>query len=158
MENVKLVSYADQGGVWTIGMGHTLGVTAGMTCTLDQAMIWARSDMAKVSAVVNKILHGTPKQNEFDAFVSLGFNIGIGALQGASAVNLYNAGNLTEAANHFLLWDKVKASVAEGLLKRRKCEAIILLGQPWKVATFANEADRDTNATVLNLCLAAYHE
>ena len=37
LEGEALKAYQDSGGVWTIGFGHTAGVTAGMTCTHEEA-------------------------------------------------------------------------------------------------------------------------
>lgn len=40
-EGCRLSAYADQGGVWTVGYGHTgPGVHAGLTITQDQANIF----------------------------------------------------------------------------------------------------------------------
>jgi lysozyme len=158
MENVELRSYLDSGGVWTIGMGHTLGVTANQTCTMAQAMEWARSDMASAAAMVNSLLKNVASvaQNEFDAFTSLGFNIGIGNLQKASAVVFYQHGDKRTAAAHFLLWDEVAGKPSAGLLKRRKCEALMLLGTPWEFSSFANHNDPYTNTSTLTRCMEAY--
>jgi lysozyme len=155
MENVKLVAYPDSRGIWTIGVGHTLGVQEGDTCTYAQAMEWFREDSAPITSVVNQLLTD-PDQNGFDAFFSAGFNMGVGDLRQMSAVALYNAGSKTTAAQHFLLWDEVAGKPSEGILKRRKCEAIILLGQPWQISTFANDADPYTNAETLTRCVTAY--
>ena len=46
-EGCVLTAYADQGGVWTIGYGHTgPGVHAGLTVTQDQADALLESDIA----------------------------------------------------------------------------------------------------------------
>ncbi len=44
-EGVELEAYQDTGGVWTIGVGHTRGVTAGMTITEEQAEAFLRQDI-----------------------------------------------------------------------------------------------------------------
>lgn len=43
-EGLRLVAYQDGGGVWTIGYGHTRGVSLGDTCTEAQAEIWLIQD------------------------------------------------------------------------------------------------------------------
>lgn len=162
MENVVFKSYQDSNGIWTNGMGHTLGVTPGQVVDLAQVMSWARSDMAMAAGEVNHLLAapitaGKVAQNEFDAFTSLGFNIGNGNLAKASAISLYLQGDKLTAAQHFLLWDKdAKKQVLEGLLKRRKCEALMLLGQPWKYSIFADESDPLTSTAALTKLMAAY--
>lgn len=44
-EGVRLRAYRDTAGVWTIGYGHTCGVAAGLTCTIDQAEAWLDDDL-----------------------------------------------------------------------------------------------------------------
>ena len=41
-EGCRLTAYPDQGGVPTIGYGHTFGVALGDTCTQEQAEEWSR--------------------------------------------------------------------------------------------------------------------
>jgi GH24 family phage-related lysozyme (muramidase) len=46
----RLTSYQDANGVWTIGYGHTHGVTAGMTITHELALSLFEDDMANLRA------------------------------------------------------------------------------------------------------------
>src|ERR1035437_8106279 len=62
--------------VWTIGFGHTHGVKEGDTCTMVQALGWLGEDVAWAVAAVNHQVKVTINQNQFDALVSLCFNIG----------------------------------------------------------------------------------
>ena len=80
----------------------------------------------------------------------------MGNLQKVSAVGLYNAGDIPAAAQHFLLWNKAGGVVENGLTKRRKCEAIMLLGQPWKIAQFADDTTNYANTATLTRCMMAY--
>lgn len=73
---VRLKSYQDTGGVWTIGQGHTAGVTAGMICTPEQSALWFREDQAPLFALVT----GKPPLAQA-AYVSFGYNCGRGALR-----------------------------------------------------------------------------
>lgn len=43
-ESCRLASYQDQGGVWTIGWGHTYRVYQGQICTQAQADQWLKED------------------------------------------------------------------------------------------------------------------
>lgn len=44
-EGCRLTAYRDQGGVWTIGWGHTgPGVVEGLTCSQEQADAWFADD------------------------------------------------------------------------------------------------------------------
>jgi lysozyme len=75
-EGCRLSAYQDGGGVWTIGIGHTVGVKAGDTCTTDQAIQWFRSDSQKLFGVVKDF--GEWAQA---AYVSFAYNAGRAALQ-----------------------------------------------------------------------------
>jgi lysozyme len=160
MESFSPVAYDDGGGVWTIGFGHTLGVKQGDTCTMEQAQAWLQQDMQPVfEAVSAKLLN--PSQNEFDAFCSLTFNIGVSAFKyHCSALTSFNNGDKNLAAKQFLLWNKGTQhgvfGVVTGLWKRRMCEAIILLGQPWQISNFALESNPNLNAATLTRCLENY--
>jgi lysozyme len=156
MENCELTAYKDSGGIWTIGVGHTGGVYEGQTLSYNQAMLWLAADLATASNAVNKAVRVPILQNEFDAFCSLGFNIGAHAMANSSAVAAFNAGDKELAAEKILLWDKVAGKVANGLLKRRSCEAMMLLGEPWQVSRFAVESVPAINTATLTRCMAAY--
>ena len=47
-EGLRLHAYRCEGGVWTVGYGHTADVNAGTTVTEDEAMRLLREDVAEV--------------------------------------------------------------------------------------------------------------
>ena len=73
---MRLKSFQDSGGVWTIGLGRTAGVTEGMTCTEAQGISWFSTDQAPLFALVA----GIPKPLAQAAYISFGYNCGAGAL------------------------------------------------------------------------------
>ena len=76
-EGCRLAAYKDSGGTWTIGYGHTKGVTAGQTITQAQADAFLVEDCGKAESAVNKYMEKYNfNQNQFDALVSFAFNIG----------------------------------------------------------------------------------
>ena len=80
-EGLKLTAYQDSGGVWTIGRGHTLGVKEGDTCTVEQAEQYFFNDMQSNVKQANFYLtkfNIQLNQNQFDSFVDLVYNRGIG--------------------------------------------------------------------------------
>jgi lysozyme len=156
LENCALKAYPDSGGVPTIGVGHTRGVKLGDTCTFAQAMAWLQEDMAEAAAETTRLLTAPALQNEFDTFTSLGFNIGGANEKHASAIVLFNQGNKLAAAQHLLAWDEVDGKPEDGVLKRRKAEAILLLGRPWQIARFADESVSVFTATTLSRIMANY--
>jgi lysozyme len=53
-EGCRLSAYQDQKGIWTIGYGHTRGVSQGMTCTQADSDHWLAEDMAMAAAVITE--------------------------------------------------------------------------------------------------------
>ena len=85
-EGLKLKAYDGGGGVWTIGYGTTIypngiKVKKGDTCTLEQAKSYMAHDLKKFELVVNSAVTVDLNQNQFDALVSLTYNIGVNALK-----------------------------------------------------------------------------
>lgn len=121
-EGCKLISYQDSGGVWTIGYGHTGGVTPGMVITQQQAVLYLKYDLKNAEKYVrnyDNVYHFT--QNQFDALVSFCYNAGAGNLR-----KLLNTGNKPlevvrqDLPNSCI---KAKGKVLNGLIRRRKAEA-----------------------------------
>ena len=122
-EGLELSAYADQGGVWTIGYGHTgPGVHAGLTITDDHADTFLESDVAGAVTAVNRMVTSTINQNQFDALVDFTFNLGCASLSQSTLLRYVNAGEFDLAAAQFLLWDHVRGVVIPGLLRRRQAE------------------------------------
>ncbi|WP_421917394.1 lysozyme [Mesorhizobium sp.] len=130
-EGNKLVAYLDSVGVWTIGVGHTSAagppeVKQGLTITAAQSDQILSRDLASVEASVTSMVVVPLNQNEFDALVSLVFNIGAGAFRRSSVLKNLNAGNRPGAADAMLAWNKGtfagKKVVLKGLASRRRDE------------------------------------
>ena len=121
-EGVRLESYQDVGGVWTIGYGHTAGVVEGQTETLSGAMFDLNDDIDIADAAVNRLVNVPLGQDEFDALSDFVFNAGEGNFAGSTMLRLLNSGDYQAAANQFDLWDHVSGKVVAGLLRRRQDE------------------------------------
>lgn len=111
-EGCRLASYLDNGGVWTIGIGHTRGVTEGQTITEAQAQELFAADQAPLLGLVQDrpIL-------EAAALASFGFNCGRGAL----AEVLAGHSTLTQFVHD------AKGNVLPGLLSRRTLEETLIV-------------------------------
>jgi lysozyme len=129
-EGLRLEAYQDVVGVWTIGYGHTGGVTPGMTCTQEQANDWLSQDVQGASHVVNTVVQVQLNQNQFDALVDFVFNLGAGNFQSSTLLRLINQGNFTGAANQFPLWNHAGGVVVAGLTERRIAEQKLFLTIP----------------------------
>ena len=108
--------------VWTLGFGHTRAVGEGDTCTQEQADAWFLEDVAWAEDCVNRAITQLLNQQEFDALVSLCFNIGCRAFSGSTLVKDLNALDFDSASDQFLAWDKQHGQVLAGLEKRRRAE------------------------------------
>jgi lysozyme len=122
-EGLELKAYADSGGVWTIGYGHTgPDVHAGLTITQAEADQLLESDVAGAVTAVNRLVTSAINQNQFDALVDFTFNLGAVTLAHSTLLRDVNAGKFGAAGPQFLLWDHVKGTVVPGLLTRREAE------------------------------------
>lgn len=128
-EGCELTSYLCPANVWTIGYGHTgTDVVKGMTITQATADMLLRQDLGKFEAAVEKHA-GKAHQNQFDAMVSLCYNIGPGNFAKSSVARLHKNGQYTGASAAFLLWNKAGGKILQGLVKRRKAEWNLYLGE-----------------------------
>lgn len=127
-EGKRNSAYKDAVGLWTIGIGHLIkkGEVFAKVMTDKEVYDLFRKDIVQFENTVNNSVKVQINQNQFDALVSLAFNIGIGAFAGSSVVRNLNAKNYIEAANSFLKWNKGmiggKLVVITGLDNRRKAE------------------------------------
>lgn len=108
--------------VWTIGYGHTRGVRQGDTCTVDQADQWLQNDVAGAVITVCHLVDVALTAGQFDALVSLVFNIGAGNFQSSTLLRKLNAKDYDGAADEFLKWNHQAGRVLDGLTKRREAE------------------------------------
>lgn len=122
-EGLELKAYLCPAKVWTIGYGSTgPHVTPGQVITEAQADALLQRDLDRFEDAVAKAAPGAT-QNQFDAMVSLTFNIGIGAFLKSSVLRLHKAGEHRAAAEAFGMWIKGGGRVLPGLQRRRAKEA-----------------------------------
>ncbi len=128
-EGLKTSAYKDQRGIWTIGYGHTAGVTAGLACSATQADYWLSQDLATAENCINKYVRVALNQHQFDALVSFVFNIGTGAFtdpdhKGIPSLVLrkLNTCNYQGAADAMLAWNQTGGKPNPGLGDRRASE------------------------------------
>ena len=119
-EGLRLTSYQDSVGVWTIGYGHTQGVQPNQTITQQQAQAFLQQDLAVAESAVNK-LGLTLTDNQFAALVSFTFNLGAGNL------NKLVSQGLAATPDRILLFDHAGGRVLPGLTRRRQAERALFL-------------------------------
>jgi len=121
-EGFRPTAYKDAGGTWTIGWGHTHGAKVGDTCTHDQGQTWLEDDVHAAVLAINVDVGVTLTQNQFDALVSLVFNIGAGAFRASTLLQKLNQRDFAMAAAEFTRWNKSGGRHLAGLLDRRLAE------------------------------------
>ena len=121
-EGCRLVAYLDVVGVWTVGFGDTgPDVVKGLRITQDEADRRLADRLAReFEPGVEKALGQAPvRQNQFDAMVSLAYNVGVGTFSRSSIVRHHIAGDYDAAADAFLLYRMAGGKVYDGLVRRR---------------------------------------
>lgn len=130
-ESLRLTAYLCPAGVWTLGWGETDGIVRGMRWTKAQADQRFCDALIEYTDKVLALCKRTPTDNELGALVSLGYNIGIGALAKSTVLRQFNAGNDAAAARAFGLYNKARVNKVlqplPGLTARRAAEAALYL-------------------------------
>lgn len=129
-EGLRLRAYQDIVGVWTIGYGCTgAGIGPGLVWTKDQADQALSDRLAdEFEPAVNRECEGVPTtQGQFDALVSLAYNIGAGGEERSTVVQLHRAGKYDDAADAFLRYDHAGGREVEALTARRAEEGQLYL-------------------------------
>ena len=111
-----------KGDVPTIGFGSTDGVKMGDTITPQAAVSRALSDVSKFEGAIKRCVKVPLTQGEYDAYLSLSYNIGSGAFCGSTLVRKLNAGDYAGACEQVLVWDKAGGRRVQGLTARRNRE------------------------------------
>lgn len=126
-EGLRLTSYKDSGGVWTIGFGTTgingKPVTKGMTCTKPQAYKYFKDHLSKiVYPTIEEYVEVELNQNQFDALCSFIYNVGNGAFVKSTLLKKLNASDYNGAVMEFPRWNKDNGKVVKHLIERREAE------------------------------------
>jgi lysozyme len=133
-EGLRLDAYQDSVGIWTIGYGHTHQAgppkpVPGLRITRPEADALLGRDLTSYESAVEGALGREASQDQFDAMVSLCFNIGPGNFTRSSLVRAFNDGDERAAAEAFLAWTRAGGKVLPGLTRRREAEKRLFLSR-----------------------------
>ena len=122
-EGYRGKAYDDSTGVQTIGFGTTAGVRPGDTITVERALMRLADDVGAYERQVRACIGDVPLfQREWDAFVSLAYNIGTGAFCGSTLVRKLKALDYAGACAEILRWNRAGGREMQGLTIRRQRE------------------------------------
>ena len=131
--------------LWTVGYGHVLypeqaklkaDARPSYPLKPEHSKVWDADEIdALLAADLRKFEAGVLRlcppcvdsQPQFDAIVSLAFNIGLGNLQASTLRMKYNRGDIEGAADEFLKWRKSNGVILRGLERRREAERVLFL-------------------------------
>ncbi|MFT4056447.1 MAG: lysozyme [Novosphingobium sp.] len=125
----RVQSYPDPatgGAPWTIGWGSTgPDVKRGTIWTREKAQQRFASHIEEEAApAVRKGIGSAPTaQRQFDAMVSLAYNIGVANFLKSTLLRKHVAGDYSGAQAQFAVWNKAAGKVMQGLTNRRADEA-----------------------------------
>ena len=132
-EGFSSSAYLDVVNIPTIGWGNTfyqdgtkvkLGDQISKTDALKLLEVVANRDFADKIFPSIKV---KVSQSQFDAMVSLAYNIGVGAFLKSTRLKKVNANDFTGAGEEFLRWNKAGGKEVLGLTRRREREKQLFL-------------------------------
>jgi lysozyme len=128
----------DPGGYLTIGWGHLIrpGERFPKPITMAQGDAIFFSDVAGAVRTVNRAVRVALTQHQFDALVSLCFNIGAGNFLDSTLLKLLNTRDYEGAAGQFPLWRKSSGKEAKGLVRRRREERELFLSGDYTIREY----------------------
>lgn len=135
--------YPDVGGILTWGFGHARRGNEPVPAfiSVPDAQKLFDSDVAPFVTIANRSITHVLNQAQFDAFISILYNVGPGCPgvkdgvivlktgQPSTLLRHINAGELDLAAAEFPKWDRVGGKEIHGLLNRRHAEAAMFQGK-----------------------------
>lgn len=121
-------AYQDIVGIWTIGFGTTSDVKQGQKIDPVVALQRKLTDVQKFEGSLKQCVKVPLHQYEYDAYLSLAYNIGPTAFCNSTLVRRLNAQEYEAACKEILRWNKAGGQVVKGLDNRRKAEYKLCTG------------------------------
>lgn len=122
------------GGRWTIGYGHVRTAREGLTISEKDAEDLLVYDLKSAEDAIASMVFAPLLQNQFDALVSLVFNISVSQFRDSDILRNLNSGDYLAAANGFDLWRRARLHgrviVVDALVRRRAAEKSMFLDHP----------------------------
>ena len=127
-EGYRGEAYKDAVGIPTVGYGETKGVTMKSRTTPDRALVQLLSSANRHASDIRQCITVPLYQHEFDAYVSLAYNIGAKNFCHSTLVRKLNAKDYSGACSEIRRWNRAGGKVLPGLSKRREKEYRMCMG------------------------------
>lgn len=122
-------AYQDVVGIWTIGFGTTKDVKPADKIDPVKALQRKAEDIVKFEGAIKQCVTVPLHQHEYDAYVSLAYNIGPSAFCNSTLVKRLNQQDYAGACKEILRWNRAGGRVVKGLAVRREAEYRQCIGQ-----------------------------
>lgn len=127
-EGTEYKPYKDIVGVVTVCNGYTgPDIVPGKTYSKTECDSLLKRELTVHGMGVLKCTQVPLNQNQYDAYASFTYNVGVGAYCKSTLLKKLNAGNYTAACNELLRWDKAGGKAVRGLTRRRVAERELCL-------------------------------
>lgn len=126
-EGTRTTAYLDSAGVPTICTGSTKRVFIGQHATLQECEERLQEDTKDAGRAIHRLVHVRLSQEQYDALLSLVFNIGEGAFARSTLLKKLNTEDYAGAAAEFDRWVYAGGKKLSGLQKRRDAEQELFL-------------------------------
>lgn len=128
-EGLKTRAYRDIVGVPTVCFGETRGVKMGDSYTVEECKAMLGDALVEFEQGMRKCMvkPDSVPDKPYVAFLSLTYNIGIGAYCRSTLARKVNAGDIRGACNELPKWNKAGGKVVKGLTRRRAEEQALCL-------------------------------
>jgi len=126
-EGFSAKPYLCPAGKWTIGFGDTMWKGKPVT-SLTKAITKAEAEYALEArlkgfqAELDAAVRVPLTSNQNAALLSFIYNIGATSFRKSTLLKVLNEGDIREAANQFMRWNKVNGKEFAGLTRRREAE------------------------------------
>lgn len=124
-EGFSATPYLCPAGRRTIGYGHTIDkkeeFKGGLTHSMAESLL--KQDVSRAEAAIARLVTVPLTQRQWDALVSLIYNIGTQAFEKSSLLMLLNQEDTERAAGEFKRWVYSKGRKLPGLIARRRAES-----------------------------------
>ena len=135
VEGFEHNAYQDEGGVWTIGYGHTRGVKEGDNISTHKANMYLNTDLIIFEIQLQKLIRADLNPNQYLALLSFIYNIGATQFADSTLLKYVNEGKFELVPDELRKWNKVNGEVSLGLTRRREREANLFMSES-KIGTW----------------------